>query len=173
MNIIEEHHPSKIVGVYENESTAKQTAKRLVDEGGVLADEINIVSPQDKKFESKVEPETKAIGRTLIASHMMLGLIGLSIGLLVGTALIIAGIQLATSSPVMLLIATGTLGTFMGLLVAGAVSLRPDHDSVVNDTRYAKNHKLWSVVVHTKDREHTKQAKQLMEGSAVRMSESL
>ncbi|MBU2880225.1 MULTISPECIES: HPP family protein [Alteromonadaceae] len=168
----EEHHPGKVVGVFEDESTAKKTAEILITKGGVSSDEVAVVSPKDKQFAKKIEPETKQIGRTLLASHIMLGLIGLVIGLLVASSLIISGIQFAVSSPIMLMIATGTLGTFMGLLVAGAASLRPDHDSVVNEVRQGRKNNQWSVVVQTKDKKDIQRAKQLMKGSAVKLAET-
>ncbi|MDO6695511.1 hypothetical protein Q4574_19585 [Aliiglaciecola sp. 3_MG-2023] len=171
-NIIEEQHPSKIVAVYENEFKAKQAAEKLINTAEISEDQFNIVAPEDRQFERKIEPETQAVGKTLLASHLMLGLIGMVTGLLVASSLIIAGTQFAVSSPIMLIIATGTLGTFMGLLVAGAVSLRPDHDSVVNKARDATHHNKWSVIVHAKDRQQIQQAKKVMKDSAVRFAET-
>ncbi|MFA3791449.1 hypothetical protein AB6T38_10055 [Aliiglaciecola sp. SL4] len=171
-NIIQERHPSKLVGVYENETTAKKAAEKLISDAELTNDELAIVSPKDRHFASKIEPETKAVGKTLLASHLMLGLIGMVIGLLVASSLIIAGIQFAVSSPVMLTIATATLGTFMGLLVAGAISLRPDHDSVVNEARDASSYNKWSVVVHAKNKQQIQQAKKVIKNSAVRFAET-
>jgi hypothetical protein len=50
------------------------------------------------------------------------------------------GPAFATSSPVMMLSAAAILGAFIGLLIAGAISIRPDHEQSINSARHATHH---------------------------------
>ena len=173
LNVIDEQYPGKVVGVYNREASAKKMAEQLISEGGFLTEQLSVVRPDDGNFAGKLEPDSKGIGRTLLKSHLILGSAGLVVGLLVASLLIIIGSPFAASSPVMMLSSAAILGTFLGLLVAGAISLRPDHDGPINSARHASHHHQWSVVVQTKDHEQIEQARKLMQPSAVKLSESL
>lgn len=172
LKVNDEKHPGKVAGVYAQESGAQQAIHLLRNEGGFSAEEVNLVPPDDTNFDEKIEPDDKGIGRTLLGSHIILGGCGLAVGLILAAILSVYGPVLTTSSPTMVFIGLATLGTFFGLLVAGLVSLRPDHDGLINDTRHATNNQQWTVIVQTKDDEQQKQAKQLMQGSAVSVSHS-
>ena len=173
LHIIEEGHPGKIAGVYTQESGAKHAIHLLQSEGGFSADEVTLVPPNDANFGEKIEPDNKGIARTLLGSHIILGVGGLIFGLIMAAILSLYGPTLTTSSPLMVFIALPTLGVFIGLLAAGAVALRPDHDPLINQTRHATNHDKWTVVVQTKDHEQRQQAKKLMETSATSIAETL
>lgn len=172
LNVIDEKHPGKVAGVYGRELSAKQAIKLLRSEGGFSAQEVNLVSPNDAHFAEKIEPDDKGIGRTLLRTHLIFGSLGLVLGLILAAILAQFGPALTTSSPVMVYIALAPLGASMGLLVAGVTSLRPDHDGLINKTRHATNHDQWTVVVQTKDDAHKEQAKQLMQSSAISISDT-
>ena len=173
LNVIDENHPGKVAGVYGRELSAQQVMKLLRNEGGFSAQEVNLVPPNDVHFAEKVEPDDKGIGRTLLRSHLIFGGIGLALGLILATILTQFGPVLTTSSPVMVFISLASLGTFIGLLVAGITSLRPDHDGLINATRHATNNQQWTVVVQTKDNVQKEQAKQLMQDSAISITDTL
>ena len=173
LHIIEEGHPGKIAGVYTQEAGAKHAINLLQNAGGFSADEVTLVAPNDVNFGEKIEPDNKGIARTLLGSHIILGACGLVFGLIIAGILSLYGPALTTSSPVMVFIALPTLGAFIGLLVAGAVSLRPDHDPLINQTRDATNHHKWTVVVQIKDDAQIQQAKKLLQASATTVTETL
>jgi hypothetical protein len=173
LKVIDERHPGKVAGVYDHESNAHEAMKLLREVGGFSAEEVDLIAPNDAHFGSKVEPDDKGIGRGLLGSHIIFGGGGLILGLILATFLSLYGPVLTTSSPVMVFISMATLGTFAGLLVAGLISLRPDHDELINDTRHATNHNQWTVVVQIKDDSQKDHAKQLMQGSAVSISDTL
>ena len=172
INVMGESHPGKVAGVYAESLSAKQAIKLLCNKGGFKLHEINLVPPNDAHFAEKVEPDDKGIGRTLLASHLVFGSIGLVLGLMFATILTLFGPALTTSSPLMVFIALAPMGAFIGLLVAGIMSLRPDHDGLIKQTRHATNHQQWTVVVQTKGHEQKERAKRLMQGSALSISDT-
>jgi hypothetical protein len=64
------------------------------------------------------------------------------------------------------------VGTFVGLLFAGLLSLRPDHDPLINDTVTASRHNLWTLIVQTDGRKNLKKAHQLINPTAVSVTET-
>lgn len=173
LHVIDEGHPGKIAGVYEQEAKAQQAINLLRDQGGFSADEVALVAPNDVNLGKKIEPDDQGIARTLLGSHVILGICGLVFGLVMAGILSLFGPALTTSSPLMVFIALPTLGAFIGLLVAGAVSLRPDHDPLINQTRDASRQHKWTVVVQIKDDKQIQQAKKLMQTSASSVVETL
>jgi sterol desaturase/sphingolipid hydroxylase (fatty acid hydroxylase superfamily) len=114
-----------------------------------LVEQISTVSPQDTDFEHKLEPDSKGSGQTVLRSHVILGSVSSVFGLVIVGVLMTIGSAFATSSPVMMLAAAAILGAFIGLLIADAISIRPDHEQLINSARHATHHQ-WSVVVKTR-----------------------
>jgi hypothetical protein len=172
INVIDEHYPGKVVGIHNEESCANKLSEKLIKEGGFLVEHISIVSPEDTDFEHKLEPDSKGIGQTVLRSHLILGFGCSVVGLIIAGVLITIGPAFATSSPVMMLSAAAILGAFIGLLIAGAISIRPDHEQPINSARHATHHHQWSVVVQTKDHHQIEKAKKIMQPLAIKLSES-
>lgn len=168
LHVIEEKKPGKVGGVFESEAAAKNAVKSLVSEGAINLQNIELVEPRDASperddaLEHKMEPEDKGIARTLAKSHLILGATGLLAGLLASTLLITVGPQLARANPLFTFIPLTLIGVFLGLLLAGLISLRPDHDRLINKSRNAAKSGRWSVVVHTANTEEKQRAKNVM-----------
>ena len=77
LHIIDEGHPGKVAGVFEQKSSAQQAINALQNEGGFSKEEVNLIAPNDANFGEKVEPDNKGIARTLLGSHIILGCGGL------------------------------------------------------------------------------------------------
>jgi hypothetical protein len=82
------------------------------------------------------------------------------------------GPAFATSSPVMMLSAAAILGAFIGLLIAGAISIRPDHEQPINSAWHATHHHQWSVAVQTKVHHQIEKTEKIMQLAAIKLSES-
>lgn len=173
LEIIGEKRPGMVSGVFSNEEDAKTAVACLVHEGDFDSENINLVSPNDKYFEQKVEPDEAGIARTLVMSHLVFGFMGLLIGLILAAMLTLFGPPLAQSSPMFTTMALALICFFIGLIVAGLVSVRPDHDPLIVSTREAIRSGSWAVVVHTLDKDEMYRAKIVMSGSAESLSETL
>ncbi|MGO2133448.1 MAG: hypothetical protein ACTH3D_11235 [Halomonas sp.] len=160
-----EKYPHKITAEYASQSAADTSAKRLVDDFGLSPSQVLVVRPHDPDVARKVEPESSGIAKTMARSHVTLGLAGLFVGLVVAGILVVFGPVATQSSPMLTFIALGFLGAVLALLLAGAVSLRPDHGRVVQKTREATDSGKWTVVVHCADTEQQDRVKNAVDHS--------
>ena len=172
MQINQESKPSKLAAVFDDEQKALEAKQTLVNDGHFKQQDIEMIQPKDNHTSEKIEPESKAIARFITRSHFIFGGIGLLVGLAIASALVASGPMMTQSSPLYTYIALAIVGTFVGMLLAGLVSLRPDHDPLINDTVSAKRHNLWTLIVQTDGRKNLKKAHQLMHPTAVSVTET-
>jgi hypothetical protein len=97
-----------------------------------LVEQISTVSPENTDFEHKLEPDSKLICQTVSRSHLILDYVSSVVGLIIACVLMTIGPAFATSGPVMMLAAAAILCAFISLLIAGAISIRPDHEQPIN-----------------------------------------
>lgn len=156
----------KVSAEYENEQAAKKAVDSLVKESGIPLQQIRVVQPHDPAMARKIEPEASGIGWTLVKSHAVLGCVGLVLGLCVATILVYLGPPITRSSPVLTFIAFGIVLPLVGMLIAGAISLRPDHDLLVDKTRAATDAGHWTVIAHCSDSNEQRRAKAAVDQAA-------
>ena len=70
------------------------------------------------------------------------------LGLVVAAILTTMGPALTRSSPLFTFIALGFLFPALGLMLAGLISLRPDHDPLIAQTRTATESGQWTLIAH-------------------------
>lgn len=165
-SLLGENFPHKVSAEYPSQESAELAVKRLTEQAQIPRVQINIVQPNDPLIARKLEPEVSGISRTLARSHLVLGGAGLVLGLVLALILVTLGPALTRSSPLFTFISLGFVCTILGLLLAGLVSLRPDHDPVIAKTRTAARTGLWTVVVHCADKTQQDLANELVETSA-------
>ncbi|MCB1842634.1 MAG: hypothetical protein KDI09_06690 [Halioglobus sp.] len=161
-----EQFPHKISGEYESEDAARHAAELLINNAGLPETQVRVVEPGDPSLSRKVEPESRGIARTLVKSHITLGLAGLVSGLVLAALLVTFGPALTRSSPLQTFIVFGALFSMTGLILAGAVSLRPDHDPLIVKTQHAARSGRWSVIAHCADFEEKARAKNTIDFSS-------
>ena len=148
-NLIQgEEFPHKVSAEYDSQASANRAAQLLIEKAQIPSAQINIVTPNDPLIARKLEPEVTGIRRTLVKSHLVFGILGLILGVLLSIGLTTLGPALTRSSPLFTFIAVIFLCTTLGLLLAGLVSLRPDHDPMIAKTRTATETGRWTVIVH-------------------------
>lgn len=162
--VLGEHYSHKISAEFDSQIAACRAVESL-EVAGIPREQIQVVQPHDPHMGQKVEPDDKGIARSLVKAHVRFGLIGLVVGLVIAAVLLAIGPALARSSPVMTFVALGFLGTILALLLAGAVSLRPDHDVLIEKARIAKDDGRWTVVAHCASVDQRELAKATMDHS--------
>lgn len=170
--LIPEKRPHKIAAIFDQQKKASEAKETLVDYGHFAQRDVKLIYPNDEHAADKLEPETREIGATLFSSHIILGAAGTVIGLIVATLVSLFGPPFAQSSPYLLHLALGMVGLFFGLFVAGAVTLRPDHDPLINETMEASRQNLWTVIVQARDRGDQQRARQLLMPAAVSVTDT-
>lgn len=173
VEIQNEQHTGRVAAIYTNEVSANAARQTLINEGNISPAVISIVKPHDSNLSKKIEPESQSIAKTIVKSHGWLGLIGAIAGLLLATILSISGPEMTRSSPLFTYLVFIFFGAVFGMMLAGAISIRPDHDPLITKTIEASQENDWTVVVQTDDRAEIDLVKTLLKDSAVSMSETL
>ncbi len=164
--LLGENFPHKVSAEYHSQLAAEHAVQRLVDKTILPRNQILIVQPHDPNMALKMEPEVRGIARTFAKSHVVLGIGGLVFGLLLAAVLVAVGPTLTRSSPMFTFIALGFLFTFLGLLLAGFIALRPDHDFLIGKARTASDAGQWTVIAHCADYEQQSQVKETLDDVA-------
>jgi len=171
VEIQDEKHTGRVAAIYGNESAAKAAKQKLID-NGIPPGTINIVRPDDSNISKKIEPDSHGIAKTIVKSHGWLGLFGMIAGVLIATILVTSGPEMTQSSPMFTYIVFIFFGLIFGMMLAGAISIRPDHDPLITKTIESSQEHQWTVIVQTDDRDDIDLVKQLLEDSAESMSET-
>lgn len=159
-----ENFPSRVAAEFHDADTARQAAELLIRQTGIVGHQVQLVDPGDPAIDRKLEPESRGIARTLVRSHAILGIAGLITGLIVGVILLATGAPLFAGSPWYTLGTLAVFGAIGGMLVAGLISMRPNHDHLLLWVKSATRKGCWFVLVHARDRDQEREAQELLKG---------
>lgn len=168
-----EPRDSKLEAVFKSSYEAKNAKKELAKFGVIHPEHVSLIEPQQDDWAHRIERDTDGIRTTLVKTHALFGFVGLLAGAAIGFGLIFSGTQPFASSPLMTSIVFASVPTMAGLLFAGLISLRPDHDLVIDSTRseLEKGHSV--LMVHASSRDQLNEAKSLLEDRALRLRSTL
>lgn len=148
-----------------NDRQRAETAASILKEDPALYGQVSIVQPGESHVGRKLEPENRGIWRTLVRSHVVLGAGGLLVGLAVAAALIAWPWAAAAGSPGFTALFCGVMGAFVGGMLGGLVTLRPDHGVVIRQVRDRLAHGQCAVVVHPLSEGRAKEAFDILQGA--------
>lgn len=140
-------HSLTLIGAEFSNSAAAQAAAEDLNSDPSLTGQIAVLAPKDPLVGMKLEPEQRGIWLTLIRSHVILGTSGMLLGVLLAGLLVLSGWPPAATSPALTSIFLAMMFGFLGMMIAGLITLRPDHEFVIRHIRDALKHHKWAVVV--------------------------
>ncbi|MCQ8878552.1 hypothetical protein NQT69_11115 [Pseudoalteromonas shioyasakiensis] len=161
--INDEENATKVAGTFSTKAQADKAYSSLAEEPLLELSNLNIIAPHDQQFAEKVEPEDKNIAKTLLRTHLIYAAFGLAAGLLLSTAFYFLDVTFIQSFVLETYAGVCTITVFIALLIAGFVSIRPDHDPLINEVRQAIRAGKWVVIVHTDSNQKGNKAKQLLQ----------
>jgi hypothetical protein len=144
---------TKVAAMYREATRAVDVAASLRRLPGIREGQVQVVHPYDRDWGRKVEPEGVGIWRTAVRAHLTCGGIGLFAGVAVFTGFYLFGAGAITTAPIVALFAMVLFATMFGLMVGGVLTVRPDHDSVLDAVRQSARAGLWTVVAHPVSRD--------------------
>ncbi|MEE4192513.1 MAG: hypothetical protein V2I66_13110 [Halieaceae bacterium] len=150
LNSTTERFPSKVSASFNGASEAHRAADRLLQAEDVVREQVVVIAPEDGAVDSKLQPEARAIEGTFFRKHIAFGLSGLAAGLVLATVAISWGPDVFTGSPFLSTIAITWVTFLSSLMVAGALTLRMDHDMVTNHALRAADEGKYLVVAHAR-----------------------
>lgn len=148
---------SKVAAVYDSPEKAREAAHSVHRHTGLETVRLDLIEPGDPSLLTKIEPETQGIFRTMIRAHVSCGLIGWLLAVLTWAGFMAAGATAVVSAPGLSWLFFSSLGLIGGLLVGGLLSLRPDHQLLINKVRRATQQGRWALVGHPQGADQHKQ----------------
>jgi hypothetical protein len=155
----------KVAASFSSTSSAQRAADGVASTLALRAAQVQLVRPGDVHPGRKLEPESAGIWRTIVVAHIRLGIAGAVVAALAFFALYAAGIPFIVNSAIAAFLVLVFFGTVAGLMLGGLVSLRPDHDRMVEATREATAEGQTTVVVHAFSAEQRAQAADFLRAS--------
>lgn len=146
--ITEEVSNSKVAAIFTSEAIARGQASRLRQALQLAEAQVVVITPQSSTPGRKLEPENHGIFRTMVWAHAKFGVLGALAGVLVFAILWSRGIPFIVNSPLLAGFSLLFFGAVAGLMLAGLVSLRPDHDPYLLKVMGALREGSSAVVVH-------------------------
>ncbi len=156
----------KVAGLVDSEVVAQEVAADVRAGTGLNEAHVRVLNPGDDGVGRALEPESRGIMHTLIRTHLWFASAGAVVGILAFGIMMAIGVPFIVLSPwwsASLLIGFGAVA---GLMLGGAVSLRPDHTPYISASRDALREGKQVVAVHATSTEELKQAEAILKSSA-------
>ncbi|MEX0606188.1 MAG: hypothetical protein WD623_14860 [Marinobacter sp.] len=157
----------KIAAVFESSTEAENIALALREGTSLAADQVIIVSPENPRSARALEPESQGIWSTLVRSHIGLGMAGAIAGFILFSTLYSADVAFITQSLVVSAIVLTAIGGGIGLLLAGMVTLRPDHMPYLMLAQSALRKGKYVLTVHASSAQQLDEAKKTLRNRRV------
>lgn len=141
---------TQLAAIFDDEQQATRSITSLKTQTHLSPQQFTLIHPHDQAFNAKLEKASDKIGKHLWHSHLILGAAGIFTGLLLAFILVNIGPALTQNNPLFTYIALISPGLFIGLFVAGLISLRPDRDAIVQTVRTAIRRGKCALVVNLK-----------------------
>ncbi|AXR06448.1 hypothetical protein [Salinimonas sediminis] len=164
---------TQIAAVFETEQDARESVSALTTTAHIDAQQITLIDPQDSDFGRKIEDDSNKLGKHMWRAHLWLGAFGLALGLAVAWALVNFGPQLTQNNPLFTYIAMISPGIFVGLFVAGLISLRPDRSEIIDTVRHALRRKHYAVVVNLRKNQSAAKISELLSHRSHKVVEAI
>jgi|SRR6056297_128629 len=159
----------KLAAVFDDRGQAEDALQTLAGSTGLAPNQMRLLDRQTKRINRKLLPESTGIGRTLVRSHIVFGIVGLWFGLLLFLILNAAGQTFVTDNPIASLLLFLHVATLFGLMVGGLLTLRPDQVPYIRVVREALQSGRAVVVVHATSSDELGRAHSVLDGPAERV----
>jgi uncharacterized protein YacL len=173
VNINSESKTTKVGGIFDRDHKAKAAFDDLKNDGDFVKKSIKLISPHDQHYDQKIEPEDKEIGKTMLKLHLVFAVMGLFVGVVISSLLFLLDFEFLQQHILETYTSISIICAFLGLIIAGAFSLKPDHDHLINEIREATRNGKWAIIVHTDSYKKAEKAKNLMQPYAESTSATL
>jgi len=173
-----ERSVTKVAGLFASRADADLAASGLMGGSGLSAAQVNVLGPTDGATSRMavlgrtMEPEQRGIWLTVIRAHLALGALGFLAGALLYVALMSTDNAALRSTPGMGFVALAGFGATFGLILGGALSLRPDQARLIARVRRGLRSGNWAVVAHPVDTVQTHAVVSLLSGSSLKVMRS-
>lgn len=163
-----ERSDHKLAAVFDDPANANGAAETVRSDTGLNGTDVRVLAPGGAESGRALEPESQGIWRTLVRSHVWLGVLGAVAGALLFAVLMAMDVAFIVGNVGWAFGLMVVLGGVGGLLLGGLVTLRPDHVPFILEARRALDEGKFVVVVHAPDEATLTQARHTLDGLDVR-----
>lgn len=168
-----ERATTKLVAVFDTAAAAEDAAHRFKSTAGLNAGQVRILVPGDTRFDIKIEPEPAGVARTAIRTHVVFGIVGFVLGVLLWFGLFATQFNLVRGTPIASAVAIVFFLTMAGMLLGGFLTLRPDHQVLITRLRSALEDGKWCVVIHPRSPAECEQIEAMLAGEDAQTMRSI
>lgn len=156
----------KLAAVFSDASEAGEACRRLADETSLDRDRIDVLDSASENQHRRLLPESHGIWQTVLRSHLVLGLVGATLGLALFAILFLGGVPFVADNPLLSVLVFVHVFTLFGLMVGGLVSLRPDQVPYVRAARRALESGQSVLLVHAESADELDEARAFLQQPA-------
>ena len=169
-----ESHEHKLAAIFERERDMREAAQQLAGRHGLEPRQIIALTPSDREHAPRaLLADSAGIWSTLVRAHVWLGLLGFVVGLLVFLTLQAAGVRAVVDNPMLAVAVLVLVFTLAGLLLGGAVTVRPDQAPYIHASRSALQEGKCVLLVHGRSLEQVRGAREDLEPTGARLVATL
>lgn len=149
----------KLAAIFDSEEEARKSANAVLEATSLEPNQVQIVRPGGTYAGWELEPEDRGIWRTLVRSHIWLGLVGAVVGLSLFLVLYGIGVGFVANNGVVAATVLATLGTAFGLMAGSLVTLRPDHMPYIITAQSALRAGKIVIAIHARGHDQLEEAR--------------
>lgn len=142
---------TRVAATYDTHDRVLQAKTIIKRKLGIADKKIKVVAPNDGRTERKLEGRSEKVGNNMLNLHFFYGALGFLIGMLLAFILVESGPSWAQQNPMFTYIALVSPGLFIGLFIAGFMSLKPQHDVINQTVMESQSEAKWTLVIDTED----------------------
>jgi len=157
LDIVNNLGESRIAAIYNTQEDLERSKTIVFKKLGISEQNVEVISPSDAHTSEKLGGNSKAIGKSMWNLHLAFGFGGVLVGMGLAFILVEFGPAFTSQNPMFTYIALISPGLFIGLFLAGLLSLKPQHDQVNISVAEHKNEQEWTLIIDTADTKFSKQ----------------
>ncbi|MHB0992453.1 MAG: hypothetical protein ACYC3O_05870 [Burkholderiales bacterium] len=138
----------KVAGIFATLQDT-QSAKNLLIERGITPAHINLIVPEDKMIDKKIEPDGDGVAKEVVKDAIIGGVIGGGVGAAGAAAMAAASITLFVASPVLGPLSLMGWGAMIGIIAGGGKGAGIREDQFADMVKDVTNDGKFILMVHT------------------------
>lgn len=152
----------KVAGIFATLADTQAARDRLV-ERGVTPEHINIIAPNDRMIDKKIEPDGDGVAREVVKDAIIGGVIGGGVGAAGAAAMAAASITLFVASPVLGPLSLMGWGAMIGIIAGGGKGAGIREDQFADMIKDVTNEGKFILIAHTESETELKIAHDTLE----------
>jgi hypothetical protein len=163
---------SKVVAVFRQPEAAELAREKVKSAAGLEDGQVRVVGPHDTPWVRQPALPRESVARAALRMQVTSVLTGVALAMAAWLVLYGFGVDVIAATPVPSLVAIALIGTMLGLVVGGALSLG-ERDGTLERVRQAAQTGRWAVVVQPLSLAQLERALSILQATGAPVARSL